>query len=116
MLSRVANSLFWLGRYIERAENYARFIDVNFNLSIDLPVGIREQWQPLIAATGDHELFEKLHGKTYSREKSIFFLAFDDGKHLESTTFADQVGHGGMAGLVNRNGPLLVCRVVDRFG
>ncbi len=34
MLSRVANSVYWLSRYIERAENVARFIDVNYNLTL----------------------------------------------------------------------------------
>ena len=57
MLSRVADSLFWLGRYTERAENYARFIDVNFNLSLDLPPGIKEQWDPLLQATAGKEQF-----------------------------------------------------------
>lgn len=37
MLSRVASSIYWVNRYIERAENYARFIEVNLNLSLDLP-------------------------------------------------------------------------------
>lgn len=77
MLSRVADSLFWLGRYVERAENYARFIDVNFNLSIDLPPDIQEQWAPLIAATGDKKSFETLFKKNYNRENAIFFLGFD---------------------------------------
>ncbi len=77
MLSRVADSIFWLGRYLERAENYARFIDVNFNLSLDLPPGISAQWKPLILATGDKEYFEKLYGKDYSRENAILFLGFD---------------------------------------
>ena len=36
MLSRVADSIFWMSRYIERAENVARFIDVNLHLSLDL--------------------------------------------------------------------------------
>ena len=36
MLSRVADSIFWMSRYIERAENVARFIDVNLNLTLDL--------------------------------------------------------------------------------
>lgn len=76
MLSRVADSLFWLGRYTERAENYARFIDVNINLSLDLPPGIKEQWRPLIAASGDEEVFQK-HYKTYDKESAIKFLAFD---------------------------------------
>jgi uncharacterized alpha-E superfamily protein len=36
MLSRVADNVFWMSRYIERAENVARFIDVNMNLTLDL--------------------------------------------------------------------------------
>ena len=36
MLSRVADSIFWMSRYIERAENVARFIDVNMHLALDL--------------------------------------------------------------------------------
>lgn len=78
MLSRVANSLFWLGRYIERAENYARFIDVNFNLTIDLPPGMTEQWDPLISATGDHDQFISSYGEEFSRENAVLFLAFDE--------------------------------------
>ncbi|MFT7231847.1 MAG: putative alpha-E superfamily protein [Cyclobacteriaceae bacterium] len=77
MLSRVANSLFWLGRYTERAENYARFIDVNFNLSLDLPPGLKEQWEPLVTTTGDREAYLKLYSD-FSRENVIKFLAFDD--------------------------------------
>ena len=37
MLSRVAESLYWMSRYVERAENVARFIDVNTWLQLDLP-------------------------------------------------------------------------------
>ena len=44
MLSRVASSIYWLNRYVERAENYARFIGVILNLSLDLPRGTAEQW------------------------------------------------------------------------
>ena len=53
MLSRVANSIYWLNRYIERAENVARFVDVNLNLMLDMPVGMAEQWEPLVMTTGD---------------------------------------------------------------
>lgn len=76
MLSRVAESLFWLGRYTERAENYARFIDVNINLSIDLPPGLKEQWEPLVTTTGDRDLFLKSYD-SFSKENVIRFLAFD---------------------------------------
>ena len=36
MLSRVADSLYWMSRYIERAENNARILDVNLQLLLDL--------------------------------------------------------------------------------
>lgn len=76
MLSRVANSLFWAGRYIERAENYARFIDVNSNLALDLPPRLNEQWEPLITATGDLEQYTSRY-QSFDREQAIYFLAFD---------------------------------------
>ena len=37
MLSRVAESIYWMSRYIERAENVARVADVNVLLQLDLP-------------------------------------------------------------------------------
>ena len=40
MLSRVANSIYWMCRYIERAENVARFISDNLNLLLDLTVNV----------------------------------------------------------------------------
>ena len=58
MLSRVAESLFWMSRYIERAENVARFIDVNFHLILDGSTLLGEEWKPLIYTTGDHEDFD----------------------------------------------------------
>ena len=76
MLSRVANSMYWLNRYIERAENVARFIDANFHMTLDIPEGASDQWQPLINTTGDHELFKKLYGQV-NRENAIEFLVFD---------------------------------------
>ena len=42
---------------MERAENYARFMDVNFNLSLELPPDISEQWKPVVVTTGDWELY-----------------------------------------------------------
>lgn len=77
MLSRVADSIYWMTRYIERAENIARFINVNLNLSLDMTSGMEGAWQPLVMTTGDHEEFEKRYGLDYSRENVIQFLALD---------------------------------------
>jgi uncharacterized alpha-E superfamily protein len=76
MLSRVAESIHWMGRYIERAENVARFIDVNLNLMLDLPVGSAQQWQPLIDITGDTEVFARRYG-TATQQNVIHFLTFE---------------------------------------
>ena len=76
MLSRVANSIYWMCRYIERAENVARFIGVNLNLLLDLPSEKDKHWLPLVMTTGDQALFEK--GKSvYDQEAVIWFLTFD---------------------------------------
>ncbi|MFC1924428.1 alpha-E domain-containing protein [Chloroflexota bacterium] len=76
MLSRVADSIYWMSRYIERAENIARFVDVNLRLVLDLPVEIKQQWAPLVTVTGDYELFIKKYG-TANRDTVIQFLSFD---------------------------------------
>lgn len=77
MLSRVANSIYWMNRYIERAENVARFIDVNIHLMLDLPSGTDEQWEPLVYTAGDQDLFNK-HYDEPSRHNVIRFLMFDE--------------------------------------
>jgi uncharacterized alpha-E superfamily protein len=77
MLSRVADSIFWMSCYVERAENVARFIDVNLNLSLDLGPEMERQWDPLIFTTGDQELFYSRFGQA-TQENVIQFLTFDD--------------------------------------
>lgn len=76
LLSRVADSIYWLGRYIERAENVARFIDVNMNLQLDLPLEPAYQWKPIIETSGDTESFKARFGEA-TEQKVIQFLAFD---------------------------------------
>jgi len=76
MLSRVAESLFWMSRYVERAENVARFVDVNLNLMLEV-TSAEQQWLPLVATTGDHEVFEKKYGKP-TQESVIRFLTLDE--------------------------------------
>lgn len=76
MLSRVANSIYWLTRYVERAENIARFIDVNLNLLLDSPAGTTQQWEPLVITTGDLPLFKERYGEA-TAENVIQFLTFD---------------------------------------
>ena len=61
MLSRVASSLYWMSRYIERAENVARILDVNLQLLLDFrsldEEGMRDHWMPIVQCTGDQDSF-----------------------------------------------------------
>jgi uncharacterized alpha-E superfamily protein len=65
-----------MSRYIERAENTARFIDVNFRLILDIPMDISFQWAPMVRVTGDSHLFHERYNKT-NQENVVNFLVFD---------------------------------------
>jgi len=56
MLSRVADSLYWMSRYLERAEHTARLIDVNLNLMLDDSASaVDQRWQRVLKALGRPE-------------------------------------------------------------
>ncbi len=77
MLSRVAEAIFWMSRYLERAENIARFIDVNWHMSLDhRPNKEFNQWEPLVKVTGDDALFAKRYDSP-GKENVIRFLTLD---------------------------------------
>jgi uncharacterized alpha-E superfamily protein len=61
---------------MERAENVARFIDVNLQMMLDLPSGLNQQWQPLVSISGDDAVFQKRYSAP-TRENVIKFLALD---------------------------------------
>ncbi|MDX6766798.1 MAG: alpha-E domain-containing protein [Candidatus Methylacidiphilales bacterium] len=76
MLSRVADSLFWMARQTERAENIARIVDVNLQLLLDYQKlddkALKQHWEPLVVSLGDEELFAKLHKKADSANVTDF--------------------------------------------
>jgi uncharacterized alpha-E superfamily protein len=54
MLSRVADSLYWIGRYLERAENTVRILDVNVNLMLEgSPTNTEARWRRVMHALGN---------------------------------------------------------------
>ncbi|MEZ4553055.1 MAG: alpha-E domain-containing protein [Dehalococcoidia bacterium] len=76
MLSRVANSVYWAARYIERAENTARWVDVNLQMSLDAPISFSDQWQPLVAITGELPEFLDRY-EVATRERVLRYLTTD---------------------------------------
>jgi len=74
LLSRVAESVYWAARYLERAEATARLVHVHTELFLDLPKAAGIGWTPLLALTGSGEAFRDRHHEV-SEEQVVDFLA-----------------------------------------
>jgi len=57
LLARMAESVYWAGRYLERAESTARIVQVHTDTHVDLPVGEDVGWEPLLTIVGVHSEF-----------------------------------------------------------
>jgi uncharacterized alpha-E superfamily protein len=82
MLSRVASSLYWMSRYIERAENVARLLDVNLQLLLDFrsldDEKMRAHWMPIVQTTGDEESFVQQHQRATAASVADFMVFRED--------------------------------------
>jgi len=78
MLSRTADSLFWLGRYTERAGNVARGIAASLRMaSIAAPLGTDgDEWRALLVAAGGHEGFSAKYD-TATQDAAVYWLTLD---------------------------------------
>lgn len=76
MLSRVANRLYWFGRYLQRAENTARLVGVHAHLLLDLPRNIEFGWAPLVQILGVEDDFQARYGEA-SEANVVRFLIVD---------------------------------------
>jgi len=76
MLSRTAESLYWLGRYLERAENQARLADVNLQANTELLTNEgTEAWDAVIATMGAAEAFEEAQEENPNLTPSEFVIS-----------------------------------------
>ena len=80
MLSRVGDSTYWMGRYIERAENNARLLDVNVQMLLDFESRRgeteRQLWGPILSTLEDTELFAELHGE-FTASAVLDYVTFE---------------------------------------
>jgi uncharacterized alpha-E superfamily protein len=79
MLSRTADHLYWMARYIERAENMARVLDVTYNMSL-VPNAAESEaalWEPALQIAGNIEAFEARYDE-YTAANVIHYLAMDE--------------------------------------
>jgi uncharacterized alpha-E superfamily protein len=78
MLARTVENVYWLARYLERAENTARLISVNTHLLLDLPPGIAPGWLPLVDITGSRAHFDARYKRAAQRDIVQFLIADRD--------------------------------------
>jgi uncharacterized alpha-E superfamily protein len=82
MLSRIAESLYWIGRYVERAEDTARITDVNYHHTLemgalaDAPERRRRHWEALVSIVGDADRFAASYSEA-NEETVPQYLIFD---------------------------------------
>ena len=78
MLSRTADHLFWMARYLERAESLARMLDAQHRLSLlpRSPEAVLQGWHAILVSLGLEACFRERHGDLSPR--AVFeYLAFD---------------------------------------
>jgi uncharacterized alpha-E superfamily protein len=76
MLSRVADSVYWMNRQIERAENVARSVETALDLALEGTISQGRLWNALVCTFGDQADFRLRHGQA-DKANVISFLAFD---------------------------------------
>lgn len=81
MLSRVAENIYWMARYLERAENTARLIMVNTNLLLDLPKTNPLGWQPIVNILGCEKTYQEQQQDYNERTVLKFLISAPDNNN-----------------------------------
>jgi len=76
LLSRVAESIYWMARYVERVENTVRLMNVNWHLMLDLPQIQTNEWESLLHVSGDFEEFKETYDEV-NADNVMRFMTFD---------------------------------------
>ena len=79
MLSRTAENLYWLARYMERAETMARLLEVGYRMALmpSAGEGYRNEWASLVAAAGSSSGFEAKFGDAFRQRDVETWLFYD---------------------------------------
>src|SRR2546430_17164615 len=108
MLSRVAESLYWSARYVERAEDVCRLLDVEFHALLDAQVTDRGvEWQRIVALLGEEGVFREhfddytasnvsewvlRHPENPNSVLSVFTLARETISHVRANGSSEMSG------------------------
>ena len=82
MLSRVAERVYWTGRYVERVENTARLLSVFNSMLLDLPSGVNLGWYNLVIINSSEEEFARRY--RLRNERNVLKFIISDNKNSSS--------------------------------
>jgi uncharacterized alpha-E superfamily protein len=99
MLSRSAENLYWLARYMERGETMARLLEVGYRMGLmpSTGAGYRNEWASLVAAAGSSEGFEAKFGATFLQRDVETWLFFDRENPASVISCFERARHNGRA-------------------
>jgi uncharacterized alpha-E superfamily protein len=95
MLSRVAERVYWMSRYLERVENTARLVAVYGELLLDLPDEAGLDWSLALRILGTEEAYSAIGA---GREELDFLLTSEDDQRTAPVRSRPPAGHGAAAG------------------
>jgi uncharacterized alpha-E superfamily protein len=74
LLGRTANGLYWMNRYIERAENMARLVDAGLRMALTRTEGASEEWASVVISAGQDAAYGQKHAEHSAANVSDFLL------------------------------------------
>lgn len=124
MLSRTAENLYWLARYMERADTMARLLEVGYRMALmpSTGEGYRNEWASLVAAAGSSIGFEAKFGETFRQrdvETWLFYDRENPSSVMSSIETARQNGRAVRTALTTEmwdalNGAYIELREIER--
>lgn len=97
MLGRTAHSLFWMFRYLERAENTARILQAGLRMALTRDIATaEEEWRSILQTTGRRQAYEQ-HNATYTGIQAWNFILRDKGNPASVMDMLDAVRNNARA-------------------
>ncbi len=97
MLGKTAGSLFWMFRYLERAENMARLLDAGFRIALTRSEAAVDEWESVLKAAGVDVSYKKQYETTDTLDVIDFLLRSEDNSSSVYSCFKSARANGRMA-------------------
>lgn len=95
MLGKVAGSIYWMFRYLERSENMARLLEAGLRIALTRGGKAADEWRSVIETTGTNEAYERKYDGEYNAQKVVDFLLRGKDDHCSVSCMVEQARNNG---------------------